>query len=176
MPRVRLRPIRPEDWPVLIENRSEEADPWNFFGHQSTPEPGHRPAGGGSGTADAGALAVESLEGKLLGEVSWNTVQHGPSPACRALNVGITLFREHRGHGSGTAAQAELADYLFQTSRVERLEAATDVENIAEQRSLEKAGFHREGVLRHAQFRAGAWRDVVLFSRLRHDPAPIARS
>ncbi len=101
-------------------------------------------------------------------------MQHGPSPACRALNVGISLFREHRGQGYGTAAQAALADYLLQTTRMERLEAATDVENIAEQRSLEKAGFHREGILRHAQFRAGAWRDIVLFSRLRHDPAVTA--
>jgi RimJ/RimL family protein N-acetyltransferase len=176
VPPVRLRPIRPEDWPALIENRSEAADPWNFFGHQSTVDSGHRTASTGAGTADAGALAVESLEGKLLGEVSWNTVQHGPSPACRALNVGITLIGEHRGHGYGTAAQAELADYLFQTTRMERLEAATDVDNIAEQRSLEKAGFHREGVLRHAQFRAGQWRDVVLFSRLRHDPPVSAPS
>jgi RimJ/RimL family protein N-acetyltransferase len=154
----------------LVENRSEEADPWNFFGHPSTPGAGQPTAGKAAGAADTGALAVESVEGRLLGEVSWHTVQHGPSPACRALNVGITLIREHRGQGYGTAAQAELADYLFQTTRMERLEASTDVENIAEQRSLEKAGFHREGVLRHAQFRAGAWRDVVLYSRLRHDP------
>ena len=153
----------------MVENRSEEADPWNFFGYPP-PGPAHRSAGKGTRTAETGALAVTSLDGKLVGEVSWNTVQHGPSPACRALNIGITLFREHRGHGYGPAAQAELADYLFQTTRMERLEASTDVENIPEQRALEKAGFHREGVLRHAQFRAGAWRDVVLYSRLRGDP------
>ena len=29
-----------------------------------------------------------------------------------------------------------------------------------------------EGVLRHAWFRAGAWHDQVLFSRLRGDPSP----
>ena len=44
------------------------------------------------------------------------------------------------------------------------------VDNLAEQRALGTAGFQREGVLRHAQFRAGEWRDVVLYSRLRHDP------
>ena len=41
--------------------------------------------------------------------------------------------------------------------------------NVAEQRALDKAGFTREGVLRHAQWRAGAFHDVVLFSRLRGD-------
>ncbi len=34
-------------------------------------------------------------------------------------------------------------------------------------RALERAGFEREGVLRSAQFLDGAWRDVVVFSRLR---------
>jgi RimJ/RimL family protein N-acetyltransferase len=74
--------------------------------------------------------------------------------------------------GGGTAAQAALATYLFGTTLIERLEAGTDVENLGEQRALEKAGFHREGIARHAQFRDGAWHDLVLYSRLRDDPAP----
>jgi RimJ/RimL family protein N-acetyltransferase len=49
------------------------------------------------------------------------------------------------------------------------VEASTDVENLAEQRALERAGFTREGVLRHAQFRDGGFRDLVLYSRLRGD-------
>ena len=35
-----------------------------------------------------------------------------------------------------------------------------------------KAGFTLEGVIRAAEWRAGAWRDGLLYSRLRHDPAP----
>ncbi len=73
------------------------------------------------------------------------------------------------GRGHGTAAQRALADHLFATTLIERLEAGTDVDNIAEQRALEKAGFTGEGVLRHAQFRGGRWRDLVLYSRLRAD-------
>ena len=67
-------------------------------------------------------------------------------------------------------AQAQLATYLFSTSDVNRVEASTDVENAAEQRSLEKAGFMREGMQRGAQFRAGAYHDLLTFSRLRNDP------
>jgi RimJ/RimL family protein N-acetyltransferase len=52
-------------------------------------------------------------------------------------------------------------------SDIERIEASTDVENIAEQRSLEKAGFTREGILRRAQWRAGAHHDLVSYSILR---------
>ena len=73
----------------------------------------------------------------------------------------------HRRRGYGAAAQALLARYLFETYTVERVEASTDVENIPEQRALERAGFTREGVLRRAQWRAGAWHDVCLFSKLR---------
>jgi hypothetical protein len=73
------------------------------------------------------------------------------------------------GQGHGAEAQRQLAAYLFATTRVERLEASTDVDNLAEQRSLEKAGFTREGVLRSAQFRDGAFHDLVLYSRLRGD-------
>ncbi|MEO6713505.1 MAG: GNAT family protein, partial [Mycobacteriales bacterium] len=59
--------------------------------------------------------------------------------------------------------------HLFATTDVFRIEASTDVENVAEQRSLERAGFTREGVLRRAQFRSGAYHDIVLYSRLRTD-------
>lgn len=41
-------------------------------------------------------------------------------------------------------------------------------ENIAEQ----KAGFSLAGVVRAAEFRTGQWRDGLLYSRLRNDPAP----
>jgi RimJ/RimL family protein N-acetyltransferase len=41
------------------------------------------------------------------------------------------------------------------------------VENVAEQRALERAGFTCEGVLRHAQFHVGRWRDTVIYSVLR---------
>jgi aminoglycoside 6'-N-acetyltransferase len=73
----------------------------------------------------------------------------------------------HRGKGHGATAQRLLADYLFAHTRVERVQASTDVENAAEQAALTKAGFTREGILRRAQWRDGAWHDLVLFSRLR---------
>jgi hypothetical protein len=49
-------------------------------------------------------LAVGTVEGRLIGSVSWFTVQHCPSAACQALNVGISLFSEYRGRGYGARA------------------------------------------------------------------------
>jgi RimJ/RimL family protein N-acetyltransferase len=70
----------------------------------------------------------------------------GPEGGC--LEIGVLLFPEHRGRGVGTAAQRLLVEYLFATTLVNRLQAVTDLENLAEQRVLERIGFRREGVLR----------------------------
>jgi RimJ/RimL family protein N-acetyltransferase len=48
------------------------------------------------------------------------------------------------------------------------------VENLAEQRALEKAGFIREGIRRGSLFRDGKWRDMAIYGRLRDDRAPAA--
>jgi len=114
-------------------------------------------------------LIVEDDQGAVAGTVGWFAVQHGPASTARALNIGIALSPKYRGRGLGTAAQAALANYLFDNTLIERLEAGTDTGNIAEQRALAKASFQREGVARHAQYRAGRWRDLVIYSRLRGD-------
>lgn len=166
------------DLGLLAANETPESDPWNFFEIQASNRLHRRFATTGGITDDAGMLAVETNDGTLVGSVSWFTVQHGPSAACHAFNVGISLFAEHRGQGYGSSAQRQLCDYLFSTRLVERVEAGTDLDNVAEQRALASAGFHREGTLRHAQFRAGHWRDVILYSRLRGDGAistPVSR-
>jgi len=165
--RIRLRPVQEADLTALAANDSREADPWNWFRHTSAEGPRRHFAEDGMISEDAGTLAVETPDGALAGTVSWHTVQHGPTSACRALNIGISLLPGHRGHGYGAAAQRALAEYLFATTLTERIEAETDVENIAEQRALERAGFTREGVLRHSQFHAGRWRDNVIYSVLR---------
>jgi RimJ/RimL family protein N-acetyltransferase len=140
----------------------------DFFGWTPTNAFARRFAADGMLSEDHGNLVVE-VAGETVGDVSWFAVHHGPPPHGRALNIGIALLAEHRGKGYGTHAQRLLVDHLFATTRVERLEASTDVTNLAEQRALTKAGFTREGVLRHSQWRAGAFHDNVLFSRLRGD-------
>jgi RimJ/RimL family protein N-acetyltransferase len=117
-----------------------------------------------------GMLMVERLDsGEVIGTVGWHRVNYGPSPQSDAWNIGIELRPEHRGQGFGTDAQRELAAFLFEVYDLNRVEASTDVDNLAEQRSLEKAGYVREGIQRGAQWRAGAHHDLVTYSRLRSD-------
>ena len=117
-----------------------------------------------------GEMIVERVsDGQPIGLVSWHEVHYGPPPASRAWNIGISLIPEARGHGHGSVAQRLLADELFATTDTNRVEASTDVDNVAEQRALEKAGFVREGIQRGAQFRAGAHHDLITYARLRND-------
>lgn len=116
---------------------------------------------------DGGNALVEQLDGTVIGTMSWHAVIYGPNLESRAWNIGITLAPAARGNGYGGEAQRLLADYLFSRTDANRIEAQTDVENIAEQRALEKAGFVREGVVRGAQFRHGTWHDLVTFAIIR---------
>jgi RimJ/RimL family protein N-acetyltransferase len=116
---------------------------------------------------DHGRLIVVDASGATVGVVSYIAIFHGPPPSNRVYNIGIDIDPAHRRRGYGAAAQALLARYLFDTYTIERVEASTDGENVAEQRARERARVPPEGRLRHAQWRAGAWRDVCLYSKLR---------
>lgn len=175
---VRLREATLADGPALD---ARDADPamvgeFNDFG-LPRPRPlseqlahGKRMVG-----PDRGRLLIERVsDGAWIGDVSWHPEMYGPGTESRALNIGISLHPEARGHGYGTEAQRLLAELLFESFDVERVEASTDIENLPEQRSLEKAGFTREGVLRRAQFRAGAYHDLVNYSMIREDLGPVS--
>lgn len=115
-----------------------------------------------------GALTVE-CEGEVAGHVSWHYVRWGPGVASRHPEIGIWLRSTHRGRGIGVAAQRQLAALFFEHTAVNRVQASTDITNIAEQRALERAGFSREGVVRGSQWRAGAYRDMCLYAIVRGD-------
>jgi RimJ/RimL family protein N-acetyltransferase len=116
---------------------------------------------------DDGGTLVVTKDDDRLGLVAWRKIVTSGPAYC--WSIGIILAPEARGQGHGTAAQRLLVRYLFAHTLVNRIEAATEVDNLAEQRALEKAGFTREGVLRGVGFRAGRWRDGVLYSILRDE-------
>ena len=178
MGEVRLRPVTLDDMAFLVVKQTPEiSGPFNWFGFRSETEFVRRFEEDGFLGELYGKLMVEvdGADGTLLiGDVSWHAVDYGPPPASRCWNIGITLSPEWRGQGFGTRAQQLLAAYLFETTLGERIEASTDVENAAERRSLDKAGFTFEGVLRRAQFRGGAWRDLALYSLLRGEAGGLS--
>lgn len=142
----------------------------DWFGFRDAGQVARRFAEDGYLAADNGRLIVEVADGQAAGFVTWGAGNYGG--AAGFWEIGIVLLPEFRGRGIGWRAQAMLTDYLFQHTPAQRIQAGTQPENVAEQKSLLKAGFQLEGVVRAAEFRAGQWRDGLLYSRLRDDPAP----
>jgi RimJ/RimL family protein N-acetyltransferase len=168
--RVMLRPVAEADLALLEElsNDPVATGEHQWFGWH---DPGYlrrRWHETGMLTTDSGML-VPTLDGRVLGLVSWHRSRTGPTSFC--WNMGLVLAPEARGHGYGTEAQRLLVEYLFAHTQLNRVEATTEVGNRAEQRSLEKAGFTREGILRGYGFRDGEWRDSVVYSVVRSDLA-----
>jgi RimJ/RimL family protein N-acetyltransferase len=166
---IDLRPVAEGDLALL---EAWDADP-DYHGDYNTF--GLRPAGQTRRsfaehqylTDDHGMLLAVKKEGEVVGDVSYRTVKHGGGIANRVYEIGVTIAPAHRGRGYGEEAQRLLVAYLFATYPIMRVQATTDITNVAEQRALERAGFTREGVLRQAQFRAGSWHDMVMYSKLR---------
>jgi len=115
---------------------------------------------------DGGMLLVVR-DGDRVGFLSWDKVQTSRSTYCWAM--GVIMAPEARGKGYGSRAHRMLVEYLFAHTPVNRIEASTEEDNVAEQRALEKAGFLREGRLRGVAFRDGGWRDGFLYGIVRED-------
>lgn len=158
---ITLRALLPGEY-------AEPRDPASEFDDFGPRQPSLSPAP--CSLDEAGQLAVVA-DGALAGTVSWHWTQWGPTKASRCAMIGIWLEPEARGKGIGTQAQAELARLLFAHTQTNRVEAHTDVDNVAEQRSLAKAGFTREGIIRGAHWRGGRFHDGYLYSILRADMA-----
>jgi RimJ/RimL family protein N-acetyltransferase len=170
--RVLLRDVTLGDADMLDDwNRNKDNGGFNDFGPRD-PIPREPLAKGPLRNERNGTLIVATRDtGTPIGTVGWRRVTvYGPSPFSDAWQIGIELIPSARGQGFGTEAQRLIADWLFATTDVNRVEASTDVDNVAEQRSLDKAGYTREGVMRQAQFRGDALHDLVYYSRLRSDP------
>jgi RimJ/RimL family protein N-acetyltransferase len=166
---TRLRRVEAGDIEILEAQYAgrDVAGEHSWFGFVDPGKVRRRVEAGDTLRPDEGVLAVVDDDGLLVGELSWLKVFNGPPPNGDCWNMGIWIAPEHRGKGHGKSAQELGAAYLFEHTMLERVEASTESGNLAEQRALERAGFTREGVLRHACFRGGEWRDMVVFSKLR---------
>ncbi|MFE2263105.1 GNAT family N-acetyltransferase [Streptomyces griseosporeus] len=165
---ISLRPVTADDLDLFEREFSgpEGTGPYQWFGFGSPAGLRRQFTETGLLGPDGGMLSVAEA-GRTVGRVEWFPSTWGRPATSGCWSLGIGLVPSARGRGTGARAQRLLAEYLFDYTRAERLQAWTDCANLAEQRALEKAGFVREGVLRSAQWRGGRWHDQVLYSMLR---------
>ena len=91
-------------------------------------------------------------------------------------SLAVSVFPEARGRGAGRAALGLVGRWALTEAGFQRVEAEADVANEASRRTIEKAGFRREGILRdHCDLR-GVRHDCEMFSLVRADIAQRMRA
>jgi RimJ/RimL family protein N-acetyltransferase len=87
-------------------------------------------------------------DGRLVGTIQARTSPAQTLPA-GVYEIGVILYQPRdRGNGYGAEAVELLTTWLFETGRAERVQAGTDVDNMAMRAVLERLGFGHEGVMR----------------------------
>jgi RimJ/RimL family protein N-acetyltransferase len=106
-------------------------------------------------------LAADAGTGEVVGG---GTLHH--LDAERAIvEIGYWMLPHARRRGFATRIARMLAAHAFALG-VERVAAYVNVGNVASERTLERAGFAREGVVRSLPVPSGRRRDKTLFSLL----------
>ncbi|GIU99312.1 MAG: GNAT family N-acetyltransferase [Actinomycetota bacterium] len=137
--RVVLRPFRPEEIETAMAHApaqtTEHREAWR-----------RRLALSGTRTTWEILFAVEA-EGRLVGDVQARSSDQAVPPG--VWEIGLDLWdAADRGRGIGTEVVALLTRHLFAREGAHRVQATTDVDNVAMRRALERCGFRLEGVLR----------------------------
>lgn len=92
----------------------------------------------------------------------------------RHAEAGISLERNARGRGIGTAAIVQLVEFGFVRHNLRRIHLQAIASNIAAIRAYEKAGFTIEGRQRQHAWVRGTYEDIVRMGILRSEQTSSA--
>ena len=170
---VALRPYRTEDvLPLLLG--AQDADVVRFAFVQwagDTPEQlAERIEHVWPEAAREGRFLNCAIRDAVTAELLGHFVLFGVHRAAARAEVGFWLRAEARGSGVTTRVLELVCRWAFDELGLARLQATTDVENLASQRTLENARFRREGILRsYYPTPQGGRADNVMYSRLQDE-------
>jgi RimJ/RimL family protein N-acetyltransferase len=158
---VNLRVMEKEDLPLVLEwiNSPEFYGVYNPLQQASRTELEKKFE---NLPAEEKTFFIERKDGTRVGGISHYL-------AGNQWEIGFTMVPIERRKGYCTEAVEIMVDYLFLSKDIVRIQAHTDVRNIASQKVLEKAGFKKEGIIRKHAFVRGEWRDWPLYSILREE-------
>ena len=158
---VNLRVVEKEDLPLFAEwvNKPESLGEYNPLWQRSKAEWEKRYD---HPSAEEKWFSIEKKDGAKAGFIQHFTIDD-------IFEGGYFLAPNERRKGYCSEAVQLMVDYLFLSKEIVRIQAHTDVGNVASQRVLEKAGFRKEGTIRKKEFVRGEWRDRHVFSILREE-------
>jgi [ribosomal protein S5]-alanine N-acetyltransferase len=87
-------------------------------------------------------------------------------------SVGYWVASSARGRGAAGFAVVTLVRWAHQELGIPRLQLYVEPWNMASIRTAERAGFHREGLLRSWQEVGDERKDMFMYARLRSNPLP----
>jgi RimJ/RimL family protein N-acetyltransferase len=90
------------------------------------------------------------------------------TPYFDGLEIGYDVFDPHQRR-QGIMTDSLCVDYLFQSTKIHRVQLIIAEGNIASERVAQKCGFTYEGTARQAMFARGRHHDMKLYSLLRHE-------
>ncbi|MGW5155067.1 GNAT family N-acetyltransferase [Nonomuraea wenchangensis] len=117
-------------------------------------------------------LAMIDVDGRVVGAISLFKT----SWEAGTTEVGYGVHPLYRGRGLATEALRGLAEWVFDRTRLRRIDLTANLDNLPSLRVAQKAGFTWEGVLRGAVMEDDGPHDLVVFGLLRGDgraPATI---
>ncbi len=162
---VNLRVMEKDDLPLFVEwaNKPEFFGEYNPLRQISKAE---IEKDYDKSTLEETGFIIEKKDGSKIGYICHFILAH---PTGKLLEIGYSLVPSERGKGYGTEAVEIMVDYLFLSKDIMRVQACTDVRNVASQKALEKAGLKKEGILRKGFFSRGEWTDDYMYSILREE-------
>jgi len=162
---IRLRVMEKEDLPLVTEwDNNPEFVGEHFYPMQRSRT--DREKTFESSPFESKRFIIEKKDGSKIGWIAHFYMLH---PMMKLLEIGFALVPQERGKGYCTEAMKIMVDYLFLTHDAVRVQAITDMRNIAAQKVIEKAGLKNEGLMRKCLFTRGGWRDGYLYSILQEE-------
>ena len=174
-PSVSLRPRTDDDLDLLFEIAAD-LDTWEERNPQA-PRPLTRDrfnARLGRTADDEGPEAAVSFVIDVDGAAVGSASLFDFDLFARHAEVGISLERNARGRGIGTAAIVQLVEFGFARQNLRRIHLQAIASNTAAIRAYEKAGFLIEGRQREHAWVRGAYEDIVRMGILRSDLTPAS--
>jgi RimJ/RimL family protein N-acetyltransferase len=170
--RVTLRAVEPRDYLQLAQwlNDSEVMLYWGRPGNTLSVFEVERTEEAQAARGNSRKYIIETKDGAAIGQIDYYDLDWQARSAWVSILIGDPSYW---GGGFGTEAMRVLLSYLFRQLGLHRVALTAHVTNERAQRSYQKNGFVREGILRQWAFFDGAWVDGVLMAVLDSDFARL---
>jgi RimJ/RimL family protein N-acetyltransferase len=163
---ISLRDWRDADLPAIVEICSDpEAGRFTRVPSPYTDRDARKFLDGGVIEEMKFAIVSANDEDEVLGSIGLRDAGENRG------EVGYLVAARARGRGVASAAVRLLAEWGLTQAGLARVQLFTRVDNPASQRTAERAGFQREGILRAYMLLKGERHDAILYGLIPEDLA-----